>query len=338
MSFKNKKTILVTGGAGFIGSNFIPYFLEANPEHSVINLDKLTYAGNLEHLSEIQSNRRYRFINGDICDTDLVKSIFLKSSIDGVIHFAAESHVDNSIASPDKFLKTNIDGTFCLLEAARNSWGENNKNKRFHHISTDEVYGSLGDTGFFKEETPYAPNSPYSASKAASDFLVRSYHHTYGLNVVTTNCSNNFGPKQHEEKLIPTIVKKALSLNDIPIYGNGKNIRDWLYVLDHCEGINAVFHKGVAGETYLLGGSNEFTTIEIAEKICHILDLLQARDNGSYTEQLTFVTDRKGHDFRYAIDASKSNAELGWSPNEGFNSGLLKTVQWYLDKYNNSKI
>lgn len=338
MSFPEcQKIVLVTGGAGFIGSNFIPFFLDKNMGYDVVNLDSLTYAGNSDNLKGLENSTRYTFVKGDICDKKLVESIFKEYEIDAVIHFAAESHVDNSITAPDKFIKTNVDGTFRLLEAARHSWGENNKVKRFHHISTDEVYGSLGDSGLFTENMPYAPNSPYSASKAASDFLVRSYYHTYGLNVITTNCSNNFGPKQHDEKLIPTIIKNAIGLNDIPIYGKGINVRDWLYVIDHCEGINTVFHKGLSGETYLLGGNNEFTTIEIAEKTCHILDLLQAKDNGSYTEQITFVTDRKGHDFRYAIDASKSKAELGWSPNEGFDSGLLKTVQWYLDKYNNSK-
>ncbi len=330
---KEQKTILVTGGAGFIGSNFIPFFLDNNEDYSVINLDSLTYAGNLNNLRESENFKRYHFIKGDICDKELVKSIFREYSIDAVIHFAAESHVDNSITAPEKFIKTNVNGTFNLLEAARHSWGENSESKRFHHISTDEVYGSLGDFGLFTEDTPYAPNSPYSASKAASDFLARSYYHTYGLNVVTTNCSNNFGPKQHDEKLIPTIIRKAISFEDIPIYGNGTNIRDWLYVVDHCKGVNTVFHKGNSGDTYLLGGTNEFTNICIAEKICSILDKIKPKLKGSYSEQITFVTDRKGHDFRYAIDASKSKAELGWRPKESFDSGLMKTVVWYLDKY-----
>jgi dTDP-glucose 4,6-dehydratase len=334
MNFANKqKTLLITGGAGFIGSNFISYFLANNKGYTILNLDSLTYAGNIENLNGLENSERYRFIKGDICDAELVASIFNKNNLDGLIHFAAESHVDNSITAPDKFIKTNINGTFTLLEEARKSWGEHNSSKRFHHISTDEVYGSLGPAGFFTEHTPYAPNSPYSASKAASDFLVRSYYHTYGLNVVTSNCSNNFGPKQHDEKLIPTIIKKAIGLQDIPIYGQGTNIRDWLYVIDHCEGINTVFHKGKAGETYLLGGNNEFTNIEIATKICGILDRLLPKSNGSYTEQITFVKDRKGHDFRYAIDASKSKMELGWSPKESFDSGLMQTVIWYLKKY-----
>lgn len=330
---REQKIVLVTGGAGFIGSNFIFFFLDNNKDYKVVNLDNLTYAGNLNNLKGLENSNRYTFIKGDICDKELLDGIFKKYSINAVINFAAESHVDNSITAPGKFIKTNIEGTFTLLEAARDSWGENNKTKRFHHISTDEVYGSLGDTGLFTEEMPYAPNSPYSASKAASDFLVRSYFHTYGLNIVTTNCSNNFGPKQHNEKLIPTIIRKALSFEEIPIYGNGKNVRDWLYVLDHCEGINTAFHKGISGETYLLGGRNEFTNITIAEKICILLDKLKPKKRGVYSEQITFVEDRKGHDFRYAIDASKSRNKLNWKSKESFDSGLMKTVQWYLDTY-----
>ncbi|MFS4466246.1 dTDP-glucose 4,6-dehydratase [Maribacter sp. 2210JD10-5] len=330
-------TTLITGGAGFIGSNFIPYFLEKNIGAQVVNLDKLTYAGNLNNLEEV-SNKRYHFVEGDICDSRLVNSIFNKYSIDAVIHFAAESHVDNSINNPNSFIKTNVNGTFVLLEAARKYWGENNVNNRFHHISTDEVYGSLGNSGFFTEETPYAPNSPYSASKAASDFLVRSYHHTYGMNTVTSNCSNNFGPKQHNEKFIPTIIRTALEGEKIPIYGNGKNVRDWLYVKDHCCGINKIFHSGKSGETYLLGGSNEYDNLEIAEKICTILDVERPKKKGSYTEQIAFVTDRKGHDFRYAIDASKVKKELGWMTEEEFGSGLRKTIKWYLNKYKETRI
>lgn len=335
---KGHKTVLITGGAGFIGGNFIPFFLNKNTSLKVINLDSLTYAGDLENLKDIENHKRYTFIKGDICNEVLVNNIFKECAIDGVIHFAAESHVDNSISAPDSFIKTNIVGTFILLEAARNSWGEHNKYKRFHHISTDEVYGTLGETGMFTEHTPYAPNSPYSASKASSDFLVRSYFHTYGLNVVTTNCSNNFGPKQHDEKLIPTIIQKALELEEIPIYGSGTNIRDWLFVLDHCEGIDTVFHKGRAGETYLLGGNNEFKNIDIAKKVCSILDKLHPKSRGTYSDQITFVTDRKGHDYRYAIDASKSKEELGWVPKEGFDSGLLKTVDWYLGNYNKATL
>jgi len=335
MNFGQQATVLITGGAGFIGSNFIPFFIEKNPNYKIINLDKLTYAGNLENLLEVAKNERYSFIQGDICNKELVDSIFNEFNIDSVIHFAAESHVDNSIQSPDNFIKTNIEGTFTLLETARKYWVEGYNNKRFHHISTDEVYGSLGETGFFTENTNYAPNSPYSASKAASDFLIRSYYHTYGLNVVTSNCSNNFGPKQHDEKLIPTIIRTALKGKNIPIYGKGKNIRDWLYVLDHCNGINNIFHNGKLGETYLLGGNNEYTNLEIAENICNLLDDIQPKPKGTYKEQIIFVEDRKGHDFRYAIDATKTKKELNWKPKENFDAGLRKTINWYVHKYQN---
>ncbi len=339
------KNILITGGSGFIGSNFIPYFLEKNPHYYVVNLDKLTYAGNPENLDELENHPRYHFIHGDICNAELVHSIFTDYHIQGVIHFAAESHVDNSITGPYSFIKTNIEGTYTLLEAAKKQWlktpnvpNEGYKNARFHHISTDEVYGSLGEEGYFKETTAYAPNSPYSASKASSDFLVRSYHHTYGLNVVTSNCSNNYGPKQHQEKLIPTIIRKALSLEEIPIYGNGQNIRDWLYVIDHCKGIGLVFDKGKTGETYVIGGNNECNNLYIAEKICSLLDQMHPKANGTYKDQIGFVQDRLGHDFRYAINAEKIKNELGWMPDENFNSGIQKTVAWYLNKYQNKTI
>ncbi len=330
-------TTLITGGAGFIGSNFIPFYMNENPEVNVVNLDKLTYAGSLEYLKSVETKENYHFVLGDICDKVLVDSIFKKHRIDSVIHFAAESHVDNSITSPDNFIKTNIEGTFVLLDIARKHWGENNHKCRFHHISTDEVFGSLDKEGFFTESTAYAPNSPYSASKAAADFLVRSYHQTYGLNVVSSNCSNNFGPKQHDEKLIPTIIRKAINNEDIPIYGSGKNIRDWLFVLDHCRGINNVFKKGISGETYLIGGNNELTNIQVAEQICTILDVLKPKTSGTYSDQITFVKDRKGHDFRYAIDASKIKNELGWMPERDFEFDLTDTVKWYLDKYLKSK-
>ncbi|HET8737406.1 MAG TPA: dTDP-glucose 4,6-dehydratase [Pricia sp.] len=333
-------SVLVTGGAGFIGSNFIPYFLERHPESHIVNLDKLTYAGNVEHLTEIKNNERYIFIEGDIRNTKLIAAIFEQHGIDSLIHFAAESHVDNSIASPDAFIQTNIHGTYTLLEAAKKYWLEkpNRPRKgfesaRFHHISTDEVYGSLGDEGYFTEKTPYAPNSPYSASKAASDFLVRSYFHTYGLNVVTSNCSNNYGPRQHDEKLIPTIIRKALNGASIPIYGDGKNVRDWLYVLDHCRGIDLVFKAGKAGETYAIGGDNEQNNLDIAEKICRILDEVRPKKKGSYKDQISFVKDRLGHDRRYAIDASKIRNELGWQALTDFEKGLRKTVEWYTRKY-----
>jgi len=333
------QTILITGGLGFIGANFIPYFLQNNKEYKVVNLDLLTYAGDIENLKELENNDHYVFVKGDICDRNLVEQLFQTYNFSHVIHFAAESHVDNSIKNPDAFVKTNVFGTFTLLDVARNHWvhspnsyKEDFKESRFHHISTDEVYGTLGDEGLFTEETPYAPNSPYSASKASSDFMVRSYFHTYGMNVVTTNCSNNYGPKQHDEKLIPTIIRKAISGENIPIYGDGKNIRDWLYVLDHCKGIDLVFKKGISGETYNVGGKNERNNLYIANTICEILDKIYPKEN-SYKAQISFVKDRPGHDFRYAIDASKLENELGWKADENFESGILKTIQWYLEKY-----
>lgn len=332
------RAILVTGGAGFIGSNFIPYFLETNPELSVVNLDALTYAGDLSNLSEVEKDPRYTFAKGDICDRAFVESLFSKYNFEGVIHFAAESHVDNSISGPEAFIKTNINGTFTLLDVARKHWmtapfsvKPGFEKNRFLHVSTDEVYGTLGATGLFTEETPYAPNSPYSASKASSDMLVRSYFHTYGLNVVTTNCSNNYGPKQHKEKLIPTIIRKALAEQSIPIYGDGKNIRDWLYVLDHAKGIDKAFSKGKSGETYNIGGRNERTNNQIADTICGILDKKQPRASGkSYKDLITYVADRAGHDRRYAIDASKIEGNLGWRADETFDTGIVKTVDWYL--------
>ena len=327
----NNDTVLITGGAGFIGSNFIPYFLDKNSSTKVVNLDKLTYAGDLTNLNEINAHPNYTFVHGDICDYTLTKKLFKDYGINGVINFAAESHVDNSIDSPVQFIKTNIEGTFNLLEIARNIW--NDKGFRFHQISTDEVYGSLGEDGFFTEGSNYQPNSPYSASKASSDFLVRSYHHTYGMNVVTSNCSNNYGPKQHDEKLIPTIIRSAINGSKIPIYGKGKNVRDWLFVKDHCIGINTVYNKGKAGDSYLLGGNNEYDNLTIAEKICTILDFRLPKVRGSYKNQIEFVKDRLGHDFRYAIDASKVSKELGWKASEDFDLGLEKTVDWYLNKY-----
>ena len=327
-----QKTILITGGAGFIGSNFIPYFLENFPEHKIVNLDALTYAGNIKNLSEIsglENSQNYTFVQGDICNRALVEKIFEKYQISDVIHFAAESHVDNSIENPEIFVQTNVNGTFVLLDVAYKYWKKNTQGdhkgtpllgmkNRFHHISTDEVYGALGETGLFTEKTPYAPNSPYSASKASSDMLVRSYFHTYGMNTVITNCSNNYGPKQHSEKLIPTIIRKALAGEEIPIYGNGKNIRDWLYVRDHCTGIAKVFFEGKKGETYNIGGKNEKQNIDIAHIICDILDSKISEKNNKYSDQIVFVEDRAGHDFRYAIDASKIENELGWKAEESF--------------------
>lgn len=331
--------ILITGGAGFIGANFVPYFLEKYKNYKLINLDKLTYAGNLENLSEVKGQERYRFVKGDICNRELLEYLFETYDIRGVIHFAAESHVDNSIEGPEVFIKTNINGTFTLLDVARKYWMDSPfkykdeyEGCRFHHISTDEVYGSLGETGLFHETTPYAPNSPYSAAKASSDFIVRAYHHTYGMDVTTSNCSNNYGPKQHNEKLIPVIIRKALSLEPIPIYGDGKNIRDWLYVLDHCKGIDLVYHTGKSGETYNIGGRNERDNLFIVNHICDILDDIKPREDGKkYSELITFVKDRAGHDRRYAIDATKIETELGWKADENFESGIKKTVEWYLE-------
>lgn len=333
------KTILITGGAGFIGSNFVPYFAAKYPEYNIINLDKLTYAGNLGNLAECESMPNYTFVHGDICDRELIDKLFAEHDIRGVIHFAAESHVDNSIKCPDAFIKTNINGTFNLVDAARRHWMDGPsqvkagyEDCRFHHISTDEVYGALGETGFFTETTPYAPNSPYSASKASSDFIVRAYHHTFGMNVTTSNCSNNYGPKQHNEKLIPHIIAAALAGKPLPIYGRGENVRDWLYVLDHCKAIDLIFHNGKSGETYNIGGHNERNNITIVNTICDILDNLRPRADGhKYAEQITFVADRAGHDFRYAIDATKLETELGWRADETFDTGIVKTVKWYLE-------
>jgi len=343
--FNNKnKTILVTGCAGFIGSNFVPYFLDKYNEYNLVNLDLLTYAGDLENLKECENNPRYKFIKGDICNRELIEFIFNEYDIQGVIHFAAESHVDNSIKNPEVFIQTNVNGTFTLLDVAYKYWMKaphqyhsqfsilNSQLPRFHHISTDEVYGTLNETDLFTESTPYAPNSPYSASKASSDMIVRSYQETYGLNTVITNCSNNYGPKQHDEKLIPTIIRKALSGESIPIYGDGKNIRDWLYVLDHCKGIDLVYHEGKEANVYNIGGRNERTNLQIVDTICTILDKKVPKKT-SYKELITFVEDRAGHDRRYAIDATKLESELGWKADENFDSGIVKTIEWYLNKY-----
>ncbi len=336
-----KKSILLTGTAGFIGSNFVPYFLEKYPEYNLVNLDLLTYAGNLENLKECEGNARYKFIKGDICNRELVEFIFNEYDIQGVIHFAAESHVDNSIKNPGVFIQTNVNGTFTLLDAAYKYWMEKPftwkpkyQDCRFHHISTDEVYGtlSLDPSDLFTESTPYAPNSPYSASKASSDMIVRSYQETYGMDTVITNCSNNYGPKQHDEKLIPTIIRRALAGESIPIYGDGKNIRDWLYVLDHCKGIDLVYHTGKTGEVYNIGGRNERTNLQIVDAITTILDQRVPKGK-SYKELITFVEDRAGHDRRYAIDATKLESELGWKADENFDTGIVKTVEWYLKKY-----
>lgn len=338
------KSLLLTGTAGFIGSNFVPFFLNKYPEYYLVNLDLLTYAGSLENLQECQNNERFRFIKGDICNRELVEFIFQEYDIRGVIHFAAESHVDNSIKNPDIFIQTNVKGTFTLLDIAYKYWmikpfkyKKGYENCRFHHISTDEIYGSLGKTGLFTEDTPYAPNSPYSASKASSDMVVRSYQETYGFNSVITNCSNNYGPKQHKEKFIPTIIRKALNGEVIPIYGDGKNVRDWLYVLDHCKGIDLVFHHAKNSSVFNIGGRNEKTNLEIVDIVTALLDKKIPPEKRigkqSYRELISFVEDRYGHDLRYAIDASKIENILGWKTDENFLTGIEKTVDWYLEFY-----
>ncbi len=335
------KNILITGGAGFIGSNFVLYFLNKYPNYHIFNLDSLTYAGNLENLAGAEHYRNYTFIHGDICNKDLIYDIFTQYEIDAVIHLAAESHVDNSITNPSAFIHTNVFGTFNLLHTAYLHWfhsphtpKEGRKHCVFHHISTDEVFGSLGIEGYFSESTPYAPNSPYSASKASSDMLVRAYFHTYGLNTLITNCSNNYGPKQHDEKFIPTIIRNALQGKQIPIYGDGKNVRDWLYVADHCRALDMVFHSQYYGETFNIGGNCEYSNIQIAKQICTLLDSLVPQANGvTYQKQITFVQDRAGHDRRYAIDSSKIFKKLGWKPIESFESGLEKTLKYYMERY-----
>ena len=329
-------TIVVTGAAGFIGSNFVLNWLTYSKE-KVIALDKLTYAGNLENLKSVEANTNYEFAHGDIGDSRLVAKLLHQHQPRAIINFAAESHVDRSIHGPDDFMQTNILGTYRLLDEARSFSNtlseENQKQFRFLHVSTDEVYGTLSSTDpAFKETKQYEPNSPYSASKAASDHLVRAWHHTYGLPVLTTNCSNNYGPYHFPEKLIPLCILKALQGQDLPIYGDGQQIRDWLYVVDHCKGIETVLEKGVIGETYNIGGWNEKANLEVVHNLCDLLDELKPREDGkSYREQITFVKDRPGHDQRYAIDATKISKELGWKPEETFETGIRKTVQWYLD-------
>ena len=331
-----KNTILVTGGAGFIGSNFVLDWI-ASETASVVNLDKLTYAGNLQNLEALTGNPRHIFVRGDIGDADLIGKLLAEHQPRAIVNFAAESHVDRSIHGPGEFIQTNIVGTFHLLEATRAYWGslneEDKKNFRFLHVSTDEVYGSLKpEDPAFKETNTYEPNSPYSASKAASDHLVRAYHHTYGLPVLTTNCSNNYGPYHFPEKLIPLVIHNALAGKPLPIYGDGQQVRDWLYVRDHCSAIRRVLEAGRVGETYNVGGWNEKPNLDVVHTLCAILDELSPRaDAKPYAEQITYVTDRLGHDRRYAIDATKINRELGWKPAETFETGIRKTVQWYLD-------
>jgi len=323
--------LLVTGGAGFIGSNLIHHIIDKPEIQALVNLDCLTYAGHLENLEGVAGHARYVFERADLRDKNAVAAIVKKHSVSHILHLAAESHVDRSITGPADFIHTNILGTFHLLEAVRTAWAGQFDGKRFHHVSTDEVYGSLGPAGYFAETTPYAPNSPYSASKAASDFLVRSYHHTYGLPVVTTNCSNNYGPFQFPEKLIPVIIESVCLRRSIPVYGDGMNVRDWLYVRDHAEALWQVLTRGKDGETYNIGGHNEWANIRIVELICDVMDELAPRLGGNSRKLITFVKDRPGHDRRYAIDASKMERELGWTPGHTFETGLRETIQWYLD-------
>lgn len=328
--------ILVTGGAGFIGSNLVHHLLE-NTNHHVINFDKLTYAGNLESLAGISDSTSYSFVQGDLCDPESIRSTFEKFEIDAVMHLAAESHVDRSIDGPGEFIDTNVVGTFNLLQASLSRYqsleAQAKEQFRFLHVSTDEVYGSLGfDDDAFTESTPYDPHSPYSASKSASDHLARAWKSTYGLPVLVTNCSNNYGPYQFPEKLIPVVILKCLRGESIPVYGQGDNVRDWLYVADHCQALTTVLENGTPGETYNIGGNNERSNLELVKMLCRLLDQLKPSDSiGSYAELITFVSDRPGHDLRYAINASKIKNELGWEPKEDFESGFLKTVKWYLE-------
>ncbi len=327
------RRVLVTGGAGFIGANFVAWLLDDDRDVRVVTLDALTYAGSRANLAAVESAHgdRHRFVHGDIGDEALVRKIFADEAIDTVVHFAAESHVDRSIDGPDDFIRTNIVGTFTLLQAARAAWGDR-RDVRFHHVSTDEVYGSLGATGFFTETTPYDPSSPYSASKAASDHLVRAWHRTYGMPVTISNCSNNYGPYQFPEKLIPLMILNALAGKPLPVYGDGRNVRDWLYVEDHCRAIGAVIRRAAPGSTYNVGGHNEQANIGIVHLVCDLIDASRPRPDGrSRRDQITFVADRPGHDRRYAIDASAIERDLGWTPRETFASGLRKTVGWYLD-------
>ena len=324
------KKILITGGAGFIGSHVVRHFIKKYPDYEIYNLDKLTYAGNLENLKDIEDFPNYHFLKGDINDTNFVNDIFREYGFDSVIHLAAESHVDRSISSPMDFIFTNIVGTANLLNAARSIWNGNFEGKRFYHVSTDEVYGSLGDHGYFVETTPYDPKSPYSASKASSDHLVRAYHNTYNLPVVISNCSNNYGPNQFPEKLLPLAINNIKNLKPIPVYGKGENIRDWLYVIDHASAIDVIFHQSRVGETYNIGGNNEWKNIDLIRTLCRIMDRKLDRKEGTSENLITFVKDRAGHDLRYAIDSSKLQNDFGWEPSLVFEEGLEKTVDWYL--------
>ncbi len=324
------KNLLITGGAGFIGSHLTRLFVNKYPDCHIVNLDKLTYAGNLENLKDIESASNYTFVKGDIQDADLLSKLFDQYHFDGVLHCAAESHVDRSITDPLAFVKTNVLGTVTLLHAAKEHWKEDFEGKLFYHISTDEVYGSLGDTGFFTEETSYDPRSPYSASKASSDHFVRAYYHTYGLPVIVSNCSNNYGPYHFPEKLIPLCIHNILENKALPIYGQGLNVRDWLFVEDHAAAIDLIFHKGKIGETYNIGGHNEWKNIDIIRELCKQMDKKLGREEGTSEKLITFVKDRAGHDLRYAIDPTKLTEELGWKPSLQFEEGLSRTIDWYL--------
>ena len=330
-----KTVYFVTGGCGFIGANFIQYLLNKTKPNSVVNLDKLTYAGNQKNLVDFEQDPRYIFVHGDICDAELVSKLFTEYQPNYIVNFAAESHVDRSIDGPAEFIQTNIVGTSVLLQEALKYYstlkGGGSERFRFHHVSTDEVFGSLSESGFFTEETPYDPSSPYSASKASSDHLIRAWHRTFDLPVLISNCSNNYGPYQFPEKLIPLMILNCLEEKPLPVYGTGENIRDWLYVEDHCDAIYTILQKGTIGETYNVGGNNEIKNIQIVEEICDVLnDIHPAGSGKSYHELITFVKDRPGHDFRYAIDASKLKKEIGWEPKESFNTGIQKTIEWYL--------
>ncbi len=324
-------TILLTGGAGFIGSHLTRLFVNKYPEYQVVNLDKLTYAGNLENLKDIEDKPNYTFVKGDISDLDFINNLFKKYKFTAVLHCAAESHVDRSISDPLAFVQTNVIGTTSLLQTAKEFWKDDYSNKLFYHISTDEVYGSLGDEGFFTEETPYDPRSPYSASKASSDHFVRAFYHTYNLPVVISNCSNNYGPFHFPEKLIPLCINNILNKKPLPIYGKGENIRDWLFVEDHARAIDVIFHNGKVGETYNIGGHNEWKNIDIIRELCKQMDEKLGREKGESEKLITFVKDRAGHDMRYAIDATKLKNELGWKPSLQFEEGLSKTIDWYLN-------
>jgi len=326
-----KKTILITGGAGFIGSHVVRLFVTKYPDYKIINLDALTYAGNLENLKDIEQLPNYQFVKVNICDADTLLSIMKEYQPEGIIHLAAESHVDRSIKDPNAFIQTNVMGTANLLNAAREIWNDNYEGKRFYHVSTDEVYGSLGETGFFLETTPYDPQSPYSASKAASDHLVRAYGNTYHLPFVVTNCSNNYGPNHFPEKLIPLFINNIRNGKPLPVYGDGKYTRDWLYVIDHARAIDTVFHQGRDGETYNIGGFNEWQNIDLVKLLCKQMDEKLGRPAGTADALITYIKDRPGHDRRYAIDANKLNKELGWYPSVTFEEGLAKTIDWYLE-------